>query len=158
MATTPVTPDRDAIVREIAIAAPADPVFEGICDAETVLRRHAGFEVFEMELRVGGKWRLPLRMPKPSRRVDVIRYQGEVLEIDPPSLLVNTWFASFHSDPKHRSIVGWQPTPRKSGTHAKLTHSGLATELEARQDYAGVSPGALQEIKTFAECGWGEQK
>ena len=158
MATTIVTPDQDAIVSEIDIAAPADRVFRGICDAETVRRRHPEFDVFEMDLRVGGKWRLHLRMPKPYRGVDVIRHHGEVLEIDPPRLLVYTWFANFHTDPKHRSMVRWELTPTKSGTHVKMTHSGLATEPEARQDYAGGWPGVLEEIKKFAESESGEPK
>jgi hypothetical protein len=49
MATTFVTPDQDTIVSEIDIAAPADRVFKGICDAETVRCRHPEFDVFEMD-------------------------------------------------------------------------------------------------------------
>ena len=76
---------------------------------------------------------------------------SEVLEIDPPRLLVYTWFANFHEDPKSRSIVRWELTPTKSGTHVKLTHSGLASEPAACKDYAGGWPGVLAELKTFAE-------
>ena len=151
MATTFVTPDQDAIVSEIDIAAPADRVFKGICDAETVRRRHPEFEVFDMELTVGGKWRLDLRMPKPYQGVTVVRHDGEVLEIDPPRLLVYSWFANFHDDPRHRSIVRWKLAPTKSGTHVKLTHSGLAAEPRACKEYAGGWPGVLQELKTFSE-------
>jgi len=151
MATTFVALDQDTIVSEIDIAAPADRVFKGICDAETVRRRHPEFDVFEMDLKVGGKWRLDLPMPKPYQGVDVVRHDGEVLQIDPPRLLVYTWFANFHDNPKHRSIVCWELTPTKSGTHVKLTHSGLAAEPRACKEYAGGWPGVLQEIKTFAE-------
>jgi hypothetical protein len=69
-----------------------------------------------------------------------------------------TWFANFGSNPKHRSIVCWELAPTKSGTHVKMTHSGLATELQARQDYAGGWPGVLQEIKTFAKSESGGHK
>jgi len=151
MATTTVTPDQDTIISEIDIAAPADRVFKGICDPETVRRRSPGLGIFEMDLRVGGKWRLEIRMPKPYREVEVIRHDGEVLEIDPPRLLVYSWFANFHSDPKHRSIVRWELTPTKSGTHVKLIHSGLAAEPQARKDYAGGWPGVLSEVKIWAE-------
>jgi uncharacterized protein YndB with AHSA1/START domain len=151
MATTFVTSDQDTIVSEIDITAPADRVFKGICDAATVRRRHPEFEVFEMDLRVGGKWRLDLRMPQPYQGVNVVRHDGEVLEIDPPHLLVYSWFANFHDDPKHRSIVRWELTPTKSGTHVKLTHSGLAAEPRACKEYAGGWPGVLQELKTFSE-------
>lgn len=151
MATSTVTPDQDTIVAEIDIAAPADRVFHGICDAETVRRRSPMLDVFEMDLRVGGKWRLQITMPKPYHGVSVIKHDGEVLEIDPPRLLVYSWFANFHTDPKHRSIVRWELTPTKLGTHVKLTHSGLASEPAACKDYAGGWPGVLQELKEFAE-------
>jgi uncharacterized protein YndB with AHSA1/START domain len=151
MATTFVTPDQDTIVSEIDIAAPADRVFKGICNAETVRLRHPEFDVFEMDLKAGGKWRLDLRMPKPYQGVNVVRHDGEVLEIDPPRVLVYSWFANFHDDPKHRSIVRWELTPTKSGTHVTLTHSGLAAEPRACKEYAGGWPGVLQELKTFSE-------
>jgi uncharacterized protein YndB with AHSA1/START domain len=151
MATSIVTPNQDTIVSEIDITAPPDRVFKGICDAETVRRRTPHLDVFEMDLRVDGKWRLEITMTKPHHGVSVVRHDGEILEIDPPRLLVYTWFANFHSDPKHRSIVRWELTPTKSGTHVKVMHSGLASEPAARKDYAGGWPGVLQELKTFAE-------
>ena len=151
MATTFVTPDQDTIVSEVDVAAPADRVFKGISDPETVRRRTPNLDVFEMDLRVGGKWRLDIRMPKPYRGVEVIRHDGEVLEIDPPRLLAYTWFANFHTDPKHGSIVRWELTPTKSGTHVKVTHSGLRAEPEASKDYAGGWPGVLDELRAWAE-------
>jgi uncharacterized protein YndB with AHSA1/START domain len=151
MPESTVTPDLDTIVSEIDIAAPPDLVFRGICDAETVRRRAPHLDVFEMDLRVGGKWRLEVRTPKPHRGVSVIRHDGEVLEIDPPRLLVYTWFANFHKDPRGRSLVRWELTATPSGTHVKVTHSGLASEPEACKDYAGGWPGVLEELKVFAE-------
>lgn len=151
MPTSIVTPDQDTIISEIDIAAPPDLVFRGICDAATVRRRAPHLDAFEMDLRVGGKWRLEIRMKAPYHGVDVIHHDGEILQIDPPRLLVYTWFANFHSDPKHRSIVRWELTPTKSGTHVKVTHSGLKSEPAARKDYAGGWPGVLEELKVFAE-------
>jgi uncharacterized protein YndB with AHSA1/START domain len=151
MATAIITPDQDTIISEIDIAAPPDRVFDAIANPETVRRRAPQLDVYEMDLRVGGKWRLEMRVPKPHHGVSVIRHDGEVLEIDPPRLLVFTWFANFHSDPKHRSVVRWELTPTQSGTHVKVTHNGLASEAVARKDYAGGWPGVLSEIKTWAE-------
>jgi uncharacterized protein YndB with AHSA1/START domain len=151
MATTTVTSDQDTIISEIDIAAPPDRVFDAIANPETVRRRTPQFSVYEMDLRVGGKWRMEMRVPKPHRGVSVIKHDGEVLEYDPPRLLVFTWFANFHDDPKHRSIVRWELTPTKSGTHVKVTHSGLASEANALKDYAGGWPGVLAEIKAYAE-------
>lgn len=151
MAASIVTLDQDTIISEIDIAAPLDRVFRGICDAETVRRRAPYLDVFEMDLRVGGKWRMEIRMQKPHRGVSLVKHEGEILEIDPPRLLVYTWFGNFHADPKHRSTVRWELTPNESGTHVKVTHTGLATEPDAFKDYAGGWPGILQELKTFAE-------
>jgi uncharacterized protein YndB with AHSA1/START domain len=149
-ANSRVTPDQDVITSEIDIAAPPELIFKAICDAETVRRRCPQLDVFEMDLRVGGHWRLEIRVAKPGRG-NVTRHDGEILEIDAPRLLVYTWFANFHEDPRSRSVVRWELTPTESGTHVKVTHSGLASEPAARAEYAGGWPGVLKEIKTYAE-------
>lgn len=151
MATSIVTRDHDTIISEIDIAAPPDRVFRGICDPETVRRRAPYLTAFEMDLRVGGKWRMEVKMPKPHRGFSVVEHDGEILEFDPPRLIAYSWFANFHTDPKHRSIVRWELTPTKSGTHVKVTHHGLASEPAACKDYAGGWPGVLQELRAFAE-------
>lgn len=150
MATTRVTPDNDTIVSEIDIAAPVERVFKAISDAADVRRRSPQLHAYEMELRVGGKWFL--EMHQPHRGKSMVRHDGEILELDPPRLLVYTWTANFHDDPEHRSIVRWELTGTKSGTHVKMTHSGLATEPESSKDYAQGWPGVLQEIKQASEA------
>lgn len=149
MPKTVITPDQDAIISEVDIAAPPERVFKALCDAEETRRRAPELDVYEMDARVGGKWRLEMR--RPHRGVSVVHHQGEILEIDPPRLLVYTWTANFHNDPKHRSIVRWELTPTKSGTHVKMTHSGLSSEPDSRKDYAGGWPGALEQLKRFIE-------
>jgi len=151
MDRTTVTPDQDTITSEIEIAAPPDLVFRGICDAETVRRRAPHLDRFEMDLRLGGKWLLEIRMPEPYHGVSIIRHDGEILQIDRPRLLVYTWLANFHTDPKHRSIVRWELTPTRSGTHVRVTHSGRASEPAASRDYVGGWPGVLEELRVFAE-------
>jgi len=151
VATTVVSPNLDAIVSEIVIAAPAARVFKAICDAEEVRRRSPQLDAFEMDLRVGGKWFLQMRPSKPHKGFSVIRHDGEILELDPPRLRVYTWLANFHKDPKRHSVVRWELTPTKSGTHVKVTHSGLALEPEASKDYAGGWPGVLEDLKKSAE-------
>jgi uncharacterized protein YndB with AHSA1/START domain len=158
MAASIVSLDKDTIVSSIDIAAPPELVFKGICDAETVRRRVPALTVFEMDLRVGGKWRLELPMPKLHHGVSLVRHDGEVLEIDPPRLLVYTWFANFHNDPRHRSIVRWELSPTRSGTHVQVTHSGLGAEPQAANDYAKGWPGVLEELKTFLAKSQGERR
>ncbi len=149
---TIVTLDRDAIVSEIDISAPAERVFRAISDAAEIRRRSPELDVFEMDVRIGGQWCLEMRCDvQPYKGFKRIRHEGEILELDPPRLLVYTWLANFHKDPKKRTIVRWELTPVVSGTHVKLTHSGLASEPEAREDYAGGWPGVLEELKNFVE-------
>lgn len=149
MASTTVTPDQDTIVSEIDIAAPPERVFEAISDAKVVRRRSPELSAFEMDTRVGGRWYLEMRCPQPYHGVSVIRHDGEILECEPPRLLAYTWTANFHKDPKGCSVVRWELTPTKSGTHVKVTHSGLVHEPEACKDYAGGWPGVLEALKTL---------
>ena len=76
---------------------------------------------------------------------------GEILEIDPPRLLVYTWIANWHEDKHRKTIVRWDLEARGSGTHVKVTHSGLAEEWAARKDYSGGWPGVLGQLKKFVE-------
>jgi uncharacterized protein YndB with AHSA1/START domain len=153
MATTIITPDLDVIVSEIDIAAPPERVFKAISDPVEIRRRSPDLAVYEMDARVGGAWRLEMRPPQPYKGFAVIHHEGEILEIDPPRLLVYTWVANFHTDPKRRSTVRWELTPTKGGTHVKVTHSGLATEPVSAKDYAGGWPGVLDELKSALEGG-----
>ena len=146
-----VSPDQDSILVEIDIAAPPQRVFKAIHDPEEVRRRAPQLDVYEMDLRVGGRWSLEMRPHQPYHGHGSIRHDGKILEVDPPRLLVYTWTANFHNDPKQESIVRWELTPTKSGTHVKLTHTGLRTEPEASKDYAGGWPGVLEELKGAVE-------
>jgi uncharacterized protein YndB with AHSA1/START domain len=152
MPQTIVTLDGDAIVSEIDIAAPPERVFRAMTDPEEIKRRSPQLDFFEMDTHVGGRWALEMRCEDhPYKGFSLIRHEGEILELDPPRLLVYTWLANFHKDPKLRTIVRWELTPTSSGTHVKLTHSGLASEPESRDGYAGGWPGVLEELKNFVE-------
>ena len=158
MATTRITPDQDAVVSEIEIAVPPERVFRALVDRNEALKWGSGetheITVWEMDARPGGKWEFISREKSgknPDGKPRQFEHRGEVLEIDPPRLLVHTWLANFHHDPKGRSVVRWELTPIKSGTHVKLTHSGLAHEPESCKDYAGGWPGVLAQLKTDIE-------
>ena len=151
MAHSILTPDLDTITCEIDIAAPPERVFKAISDAKEVRRRAPELSVYEMDTRVGGRWRLEMRPPEPYRGFDVVLHEGKILEFDPPRLLVYTWTANFHNDPTHTSVVRWELTETKSGTHVKLTHSGLASEPESAEAYSGGWPGVVEKLKAFVE-------
>jgi uncharacterized protein YndB with AHSA1/START domain len=151
MTKATISPDQDAIVCEIDILAPPERVFKAITDAKEVRRRTPQLTVYEMDVRVGGRWRLEMPMPKPYHGVEIVRHDGEILELDAPRLLVYTWNANFHKNPQGKSVVRWELTPTRSGTHVKVTHSGLRPEPQAAKDYAGGWPGVLDEIKKSVE-------
>ncbi|MGA7929166.1 MAG: SRPBCC domain-containing protein [Candidatus Sulfotelmatobacter sp.] len=66
-------------------------------------------------------------------------------------LLVYTWIASWHENKSRRTTVRWELTADASGTHVKVTHSGLADEEAARKDYTGGWPDALEMFSNFIE-------
>ena len=76
---------------------------------------------------------------------------GEIVEMDPPRLLVYSWIANWHLDQSLRTVVRWELTPVAGGTRVAVTHSGLASEEAARKDYSGGWPGVLEMLKKFTE-------
>lgn len=151
MATSSATPDADAIVSEIHIAAPPERVFQALVNAEQVPQwwGQAGIyrcRKFFADLRVGGKWRSD-GVDGEGRDFEV---SGEYLEIDPPRLLVYTWVASWTGDVK--TIVRWELEPTGQGTLVRIRHSGFATHPELAQAYRGW-PRMLGWLQVFLESG-----
>ena len=154
-------PEQDIITCDIEIAAPPERVFRALTDPVQARRWFGGgpceITLYEMDARLGGRWRFVARDTSPSRdlegqfKVSEFEHHGEILEFDPPRLLVYTWFTNFHRDPTHPTVVRWELTPTPSGTRVKLTHSGLASEPESRKAYSGGWVGVLQAIKTSIE-------
>jgi uncharacterized protein YndB with AHSA1/START domain len=61
MASMTITPDHDAIVSEIYIAAPPERVFQALVEPQQVLQWWGQAGIYrctecESDLRVGGKW------------------------------------------------------------------------------------------------------
>ena len=155
MATTQITPDNDAVISEIEIAAPPERVFQALITRAQALQWGSNdlFKMthWEMDARLGGAWRFvsqQLTGPGAGTNMD---HHGEILEIDPPRRLEYSWFASWHPNPAHRTVVRWDLSPTKTGTRLKMTHSGLAQLPGAAQGYSQGWPGLLQSIKAFLE-------
>lgn len=157
MATSKVSADADAVIAETEIAAPPERVFQALTRREDVLLwgRSENFQITEwhMDPRVGGKWDYTARERDPGGGYKPERYEhnGEILEFDPPRTLVYTWFANYHEDPSHKTIVRWELTPIPGGTRVRVTHSGLAVLPKSRKGYAEGWPGLLAEIRTLLE-------
>lgn len=156
MSTTIVTPDQDAIVSEIQINAPAERIFKALTDAAELKRWFTNPECpvksWQMDARVGGSYSYATEKGSiVVNGVNEFKCQGEILECDPPRVLVYTWIASWHDDTSKRTVVRWELAPKRGGTHVKVTHSGLASLPIARKDYSGGWPGVVEMLKNFVE-------
>lgn len=156
MPTAIITPDQDAVVSEIDIAAPPDRVFQALTTASELQRWFTSPECpvkfWKMDPRPGGRYSYATEAG--SVVVNGVREfecHGEILEFDPPRLLVYTWVANWHLDKQRETVVRWELTPAGKGTHVKVTHSGLAQEAVAREDYRGGWPGVVEKLKEFVE-------
>jgi uncharacterized protein YndB with AHSA1/START domain len=165
MATTSLTPDQDAVIGEVFVAAPLARVFQAITDPEQLARwwgQHGLYRITEWkgDVRPGGKWSsVGVGADGKSFRVE-----GEYLEVDPPRLLSHTWIKSWGSNLK--TVVRWElepvdiqgihPSgPKRSGTGTlvKIRHTGFAG---APQDAKNHSQGwtlVLGWMQAFVEKG-----
>ena len=147
-----LTPDQDAVIAEIEIAAPPERIFQAITTREQALVWGKGesYEIdgWEMDTRLGGTWRFTARSVKGGIGKE---HHGEIIEIDRPRLLVYTWFTNFHEPRDQRTVVRWELSPTAAGTRVKVTHSGLAALPNSRKGYNDGWPGLLLAIKTFIE-------
>src|SRR5271157_1823473 len=155
MTTTIVTPDLDEIISEIHIAAPPERVFSALIEPKQLALwftdASCPVKTWRMDARRGGSY--GYATGKGSHVVNGVsefECHGEILEFDPPRLLVYTWVANWHLDKQRKTIVRWELTPTPSGTHVRVTHSGLAQEPEARADYSGGWPGVVEKLQQFA--------
>src|SRR5882724_7529667 len=117
MATTHITAEKDAVISEIFIAAPPERVFRALTNREQALQWGSSPEFvmtkWEMDARLGGKWVFIAKEQNPAGKyanTDLVHH-GEILEFEPPRLLEYTWFASWHTDPLHKTIVRWELSP-----------------------------------------------
>lgn len=156
MATSVISLDQDAIVSEIQIAAPPERVFRALSDANELKRWFSGPECpaksWKMDARVGGSYSYATEKGSITvNGVSEFACHGEVLECDPPRLLVYTWIANWHDDTSRTTVVRWELERKGSGTLVKVTHSGLASLPIAREDYSGGWSGVMQMLKKFVE-------
>ncbi len=151
MATSRFTPDADAIVSEVHIAAPPERVFEALVDPKQVVQWWGQVGVyrcteFQSDLRVGGKWR-SAGLDGQGHSFEVV---GEYLEVDPPRRLVHTWVASWTGSVK--TFVRWDLEATSQGTLVRICHSGLAAHPEVAESYRGW-PRMLGWLRALLERG-----
>jgi len=151
MATSKVTPDADAIITQIHIAAPPERVFQALVDPQQVVRWWGQKDVyrcteFHSDLRVGGKLRC-LGEDGQGHRFEIV---GEYLEIDAPRLRVYTWVATWTGEVK--TTIRWELQTQDMGTLVTIRHSGFAAHPELAQNYRGW-PRMLGWLQSLLERG-----
>ena len=156
MTSVAVTPNQDALISEIHVAAPPERVFQALIDQKQVMHwwtsEACRIEAFSLEPCQGGRWTYDSRSSSLTvNGVNKFHCDGEILEYDPPRVLSYTWIANWHDRPAQKTVVRWELATSKGGTLVRVTHSGLAELPIARQDYAGGWPGVLEQLKNFVE-------
>ena len=139
MATATLTPDQNAVITEIFIAAPPARVFQAISDPQQMPQWWGQTGLYTLtkastDLRPGGKW----RTDGVGADGQPFYVEGEYLEVDPPRLLVHTWIGSYSGPLK--TVVRWELEPHSvHGLHPSGPRkSGTGTLVRVRQEgFAG---------------------
>jgi uncharacterized protein YndB with AHSA1/START domain len=165
MATTSLTPDQDAVIGEVFVAAPPARVFQAITDPEQLARwwgQQGLYRITEWkgDVRPGGKW----SSVGVGADGNSFRVEGEYLEVDPPRLLSHTWIKSWGSNLK--TVVRWElepvdiqglhPSgPKRSGTGTlvKIRHTGFAGAPQDAQNHSRGWTSVLGWMQAFVEKG-----
>jgi uncharacterized protein YndB with AHSA1/START domain len=151
MATTQITPDNNAVLAEIFIAAPPERVFEALTDPQQMQEWWGEKGLYRVtenkcDLRPGGKW----STAGVSVNGEPFQVDGEYVEIDRPRLLVYTWNPSFAH--KLKTTVRCELEPRDvHGLHHQGPHRvGTGTLVKIRQE--GFA-GNIQQAQGHSQ-GW----
>src|SRR6266536_2195970 len=165
MATAQLTPDNDAILAEVFIAAPPARVFAALSDPKQLAQWWGQKGVFRAsdstcDFRVGGKWSIDGVGPTGTP----FHMEGRYLEVDPPRLLVQSRVADFVGE--FETVVRWELEPRDvhglhgSGTHrvgtgtlVKVWHSGFAGHLDQAKSHNTGWKASLGWLRDFVEKG-----
>lgn len=149
-----ITPDQDAVICEVLIAAPPERIFQALTSKDQLMRWWNGgdgpfrVKLWEMDSRLGGKFRLVASDPSGKmviNGISEIENWGEIVEFDPPYVLAYTWFSNAHSIPTHRSLVRWELLLQAHGTLVRMTHSGLKN-LPGGTSYVSGWPSVIDGL------------
>jgi uncharacterized protein YndB with AHSA1/START domain len=157
MATATITPDQNAVIVEIVIAAPPARVFQAISDPAQVPKWWGQSDLYQvtkstMDVRPGGKW----RSDGVGADGKSFYVEGEYLEVDPPRLLVHTWISSYSGTLK--TVVRWELEPTDiHGLHSSGPRkAGTGTLVRVRQEgFAAVPAQAVSHTDGWKRVlGW----
>jgi uncharacterized protein YndB with AHSA1/START domain/DNA-binding transcriptional ArsR family regulator len=133
-------------VYELYIRTTPDRLWQAITDGEMTRQYYFGSPV-ESDWTPGSRF----EMTSPDR--SQVWVEGEVLEVDPPRRLVQTFVAHWDEEMSQQtpSQVTWEIEPRGDACRLRVTHEGL-TGPAARQ-VSGGWPQILSGLKTLLETG-----
>ena len=165
MATAQITPDNDAVLAEVLVAAPPARVFEAISDPKQTAQWWGQKGMYRLtetkaDVRVGGKW-LSAGVGQDGKAFSV---SGEYLEVDRPRLLVHTWVPSYEN--LGNTVVRWElqahdvhglhregPHKVGTGTLVRIRHSGFGGNVESAKGHGEGWKRVLGWIQAFVEEG-----
>ncbi len=121
------------VLARVEIAAPPERVFRALTSEE--LTKWWGADemyrttAFSIDLRAGGRWRSEGKGADGS----AFHVEGEVLEVDPPKRLVQTWKPSW--EPGSATTITYTLDAIDGGTRVTLRHTGF-TNAQACESHA----------------------
>lgn len=147
-------------VHRVWIKASRQRVWDAIVDPKWNGRYGYGAPS-EYELRTGGAFRVLASQQMRDFGAPEVIIDGQVLEVDPPSRLVQTWHALFEpaaaAEPVTR--VTWELTEQNGVTILTVTHELTDAPVTAvmtagdAADAGGGWPQIVSDLKTFLETG-----
>lgn len=153
------TPANQVQVYRVFIKAPAQAVWEAITDGK--LTQQYGYHgIDEFDLKPGGSYRSMANAEMQAAGMPEVVVSGEVLEVDPPHKLVQTWNAGWNADGPTR--LTWELAEGPDGVTAlTVTHDLTGAADTAAmvagqvQDAGGGWAMVLSDMKTLIETGAG---
>jgi uncharacterized protein YndB with AHSA1/START domain len=133
-------------IYEIYIRTTPERLWEAIIDPDIRSKYNFG-------AGVASDWKVGSRIDVDVAKHGVHLGEGEVLEVDPPRLLVHTMVALWDDEVKSEgaSRVTWEIEEVGDSCHLTLTHDQLREG--ASEQLFGGWPMILSGLKTWLECG-----
>ena len=166
MATSAVTPDNDAVVAEVFIAAPPERVFQAITDPKQMplwWGQQGLYRVTEWkaDLRPGGKWQTDAS----ERMAQTSGWKVSIWRLTLPSSTGSHLDRKLCGDDENRSALG-TGTPARfmacspkgrtrsgTGTFVKIRHEGFAGNLAQAKSHGDGWIRVLGWMQAFVEEG-----
>ena len=139
-----VRPSGVALRCPFDVAAPPEVVWEAFV-AVGEPRPYYFDAVLQADLRPGGRWRFV------TDDLQRLLAAGEILAIEPPHRLAQSFAAADLDEPPSRIRVALTAVP--GGTRVELVHDGFARETTTYRRFRRAHPLALSAMKSVLETG-----